>query len=109
MQIDLDFEKQTCTVKRESSDPKYYGARGAVGESKLFYHIKQKLNQQGYDLIKKRMCKDGHLMDELQQYIRSRKINPDSKPFCIYNTSWAIEGAEKPFNDGVVCLRIEWL
>ncbi len=94
-------------VTREPDDPKYYGIKNGAGESRFLYALKKQLNEQGYDLIKKRMHKDGHLVDEKQQYLRARKRtkNP-SKDIMIWNTFWAIRGAEEDFNEGKVVLGL---
>lgn len=93
------LKNNACIVTREKGDKKFHGVVNAAGESRLLYHIKIELNAQGYDLIKKRMYKDGHLMDDMQQYLRTRKPsgNPD-KDIYIYNNQWAIKGAEEAFN-----------
>jgi hypothetical protein len=105
----LEFEGNVLHVYRESGDPAYYGVRNAAGESRLLYAIKQRLNAMGYDLGKKRMYKDGHMVSEMQQYLRARRPNradPD-KDICILNLQWAIEGAEADYNDGHVVLAVE--
>lgn len=87
-----------CTVTREKSDPKFYDSNWGDGESRLLYHVKKALAKQGYNFIKKRMWKDGHLVDERQQYLReNRPVN--GRQLCIYSQRWAIEGAEKDFNN----------
>jgi len=100
-------------VKREATDPKFrntgWGANGNQGESRLLYHLKNLLNSMGYDLIKKCIQKDGHMMgDQYQQYLRSRKPSGDpSKDIYIYNHRYAIEGAEEEFNEnGEVMLML---
>ena len=79
-----------CIVERTTDDPNFYA------ESHFLYHVKLQLIEQGYDLIKKRMWKDGHLVDDRQQYIRSRKKGDDPhKDILIYNPRWNIVGADK--------------
>jgi len=99
-----------CVVTKEAGDKNhFYGIVNASGESALLYAIKNVLNKQGYDLIKKRMYKDGHLVDDIQQYIRARKKtgNPE-KDICIYNGNWQIHGAEQHYNEyGTVSLNVE--
>lgn len=97
----IELTKTKCTVTREPDDPKYYGAVNAAGESKLLYAIKNQLNQKGLGLIKKRMWKDGHLVDDMQQYLRNRDGS-----IAIFNPRWAIEGAEVDFNNGQVKLTV---
>lgn len=98
-----------CKVTAEPGDPKFYGIVNGAGESKLLHHIKKILNAQGFDLIKKRMWKDGHLMDDMQQYLRTRKKSGDPlKDIYIWNGRWAIQGANDYLNqDGHVLLSVE--
>lgn len=104
----LVFEKHNLHVYREDGDPKYYGVLNAAGESRLLYAIKNQLNAAGYDLIKKRMHKDGHLVSEMQQYLRVRKPSGDpEKDICIWNGYWQIRGIEEDFNDGHTVLIVE--
>jgi hypothetical protein len=56
-------------------------------ESAFLYALKKNLIDMGYDVIKKRMWKDGHLVDDTQQYIRTR----DSS-WCCYNSHYAVYG-----------------
>lgn len=51
----LEMSGSTLKVIKEPEDPKFSGKVNAKGESRLLYHIKNILNTQGYDLIKKRM------------------------------------------------------
>jgi hypothetical protein len=104
----LEFENNKLHVYREPGDPKYYGIINAAGESRLLHTIKKQLNAKGWTLIKKRMWKDGHLKDELQQYLRTRKPTGDpNKDVYIYNPYWAIQGAEVDFNVGHLILAVE--
>ncbi len=103
----VQIYKNHVMVFRELGDKAFYGIVNAKGESALLYAIKKHLNERGYDLIKKRMCKDGHLVDDMQQYLRPRKPSGNSiKDIYIYNGSWAIEGAEKRYNAGSVRLEL---
>ena len=96
----VEIKGNACIVTREPGDPRFTGVVNAAGESRLLYHVKNELNKQGYDLIKKRMWRDGHLVDDLQQYLRTRKRTGDPhKDIYIYNTSWACCGAEEAFNE----------
>ena len=95
MKVTLN-DNNCCTIEREPGDPKFYGVRNAAGESNLFHALKTKLNEMGFDMIKKRMWKDGHLVDDSQQYIRSRSKGKNA--FCIWNGKNAIYDAGKFFN-----------
>ena len=104
----VEIKGNACVVTREAGDPKYYGVVNAAGESKLLYHVKKELNKQGYNLIKKRMHKDGHMVDDLQQYLRARKDTGNPvKNISIHNDNWSVEGADVPFmKDGHVILTV---
>jgi len=96
----LEFDTNCLRVIREPGDPKYYGILAGKGESHLLYAIKKMMIKSGYDVIKKRMWKDGNLVDALQQYIRTR----DGKT-CWFNDHWAICGLDEDFNNGSATLR----
>jgi len=107
--MNVEIKNHVCIVTREKDDPKFYGVVNGTGESKLLYAVKKKLNDQGYNLIKKRMYKDGHLVDDLQQYLRTQKPsgNPE-KDIYIYNSNWNVQGAEENYNkEGIVILSVD--
>ena len=97
----IRITENSLIVTREAGDPRYYGDYKAAGESRLLYKIVRTLRKMGYDAIKKRMCKDGHLVDDLQQYIRMR-----DGCWCAYNDHWAIRGLNDDFNEGEARLCI---
>jgi hypothetical protein len=103
----IKLEGSTLTVTREESDKKYYGMVNGKGEHNLFHAIKNELNKQGYDLIKKLMWKDGHLVDDMQPYLRTRKKGAGKADICIYSGFWALRGANEDFNNGEVSLNVE--
>lgn len=98
-----------CVVTKEPGDKIRVINREARGESTLLHHIKKILNARGYDLIKKRMWKDGHMMDGMQQYLRTRKPSGDpKKDIYIWNGMWNAQGADYYLKeDGVVNLMME--
>jgi hypothetical protein len=109
---------RTCYVYRQDSDPVFRPTEGvsswsALGwygaESRLLYHVQKTLNQRGYDLIKKRMWKDGHMVGtEYTQYLRSRDFQ-GSENLCIYHANHAIEIAAELFSTiGLVELAVEY-
>ena len=110
MKVTLKFDYENgsygvCLVEKEKEDIKYRDSEWGSGESRLLYHIKKKLNEMGYDFIKKRMWKDGHLMDDQQQYLRSRKRNKNA--IGIYNGSYSIDDAGEVFNkEGMFILTV---
>jgi len=83
----------TCIVSREKGDPYFYS------DSVMMHHMKKELISQGYDLIKKRMWKDGHLVDDTQQYLRSRKVNKGPL-IMIWWPHYAVRNAFPDFNSG---------
>ena len=102
----VKMQKGCCIVTKEKGDMRLTDSNWSTKESVLLYRIKQNLNARGFDLIKKRMWKDGHLVDDCQQYLRSRK--PKSKNcIAIYNHRYAIEDAGDTFNkEGSVSLAV---
>ena len=103
----VTLKGHACTVVREDGDPHFRGIQNAAGESRLLYHVKRELTRQGYDIIKKRMWRDGHLMADMQQYLRTR-CPSTSHCLMIYNPRWAIEGADETLNrEGSVTLRVD--
>lgn len=63
----LVIHAKCIEVIRENGDPKIYS------ESLFLYKVKEKMQAAGYDVIKKLMHKDGHLVADTQHYIRDRK------------------------------------
>lgn len=103
----LTMSDRGLLVESEQGDTKYYGTVNGAGESNLLYAIKRQLNAEGADFIKKRMWKDGHMVDDLQQYLRMRQPDGDGVLIAIYNPRWAIEGANDALNrDGKVTLAV---
>ena len=102
----VNLKKHACVVTRGKNDPKYYGTLQGRGESNFLHALKTELNKQGFDFIKKRMWKDGHWVDDIQQYLRERSpVN--GRQLCIFNGAWAFEGANDPYNDtGTVTLPV---
>lgn len=102
----VELKKNHCVVTREKGDPKFYGVVNAAGESNLFYMVKKELIKQGHKVIKKRMWRDGHMVSDMQQYLRTVKGYEPS--FHIWNHIWSVEGAEVDFNAGEVTLSLDW-
>jgi hypothetical protein len=107
MKVRLCVRKGYCEVIREPGDPAFSGDKNAAGESRLLYHLKQVLNKRGLDLIKKRMSKDGHLVDDMQQYLRTRSPRSAKPHIFIFYEAWAIRGADEDFRkEGRVTFRV---
>jgi hypothetical protein len=103
MNVKLDLEKNTCFVEKEIGDKRFSHSGYAEAESTFFFNVLQILKAQGYDVIKKRMAKDGCLVDDTQQWIRTRKFddkNPDG--FALFNSRYALEDLGLEFNKIVV-------
>lgn len=99
MQVFLDIQKGWCKIVKDPID------KPIKDESQLLYHVKNHLTRQGHVLIKKRMWKDGHMVDDKQQYVRSKNLRKD--PFCVYNSTWQIADAHWEYNErGVVTLAV---
>lgn len=106
----ITLKENSCIVEKEPGDKGFYGMLNAAGESAFLYALKKELNKLGYNFIKKRMWKDGHLVDDIQQYLRERKAvsTPQGKRMlCIFNTFWAIRGVNEDFNKGRVILGVD--
>lgn len=97
----------SCYVYREPGDPafcpnrsrKSWSPPGWYGaDSRLLYHVMQILNGRGYDLIKKRLWRDGHLYgSEHDQYLRSRNLRSVPSLY-IYHGNYAIEVAAERYS-----------
>ena len=98
----MKVEKQgnRVIVTKEKGDPYIKSSDwNPDAESTLLYHVKKQLNKEGYNLAKVRMAKDGHMVSDIQHYLRPLKENKDnSKNIYIYNPNWAIAGEEESFN-----------
>jgi len=108
MKVSLDFKVGKCLIEREKGDPQFRDSEWGSGESRLLYHIKKVLNAEGWDFIKKRMYKDGHLVSDQQLYLRERKVDKGCNCcWAIWNQNWAVASANKSFNeDGKAVLSL---
>ena len=96
--MNIEIKRNIVTVSRLNDKEKFYS------ESSLYYQIKKQLIKKGYDVIKKLMWKDGHLMgDESTYYIRDRKWR-----FLIFDGEWQLRFLHEDYNkNGYVTLNIE--
>jgi hypothetical protein len=94
MIVTVDKEHGQVHITKEKGDPHFSRSGWSDAESTFLYRVKQELIKQGYDCIKKRMWKDGHMTDDQHQYIRDRKGK-----WFIYNASWAVYDAGEKFNE----------
>jgi hypothetical protein len=106
--MQVTMKGNQCIVTREPKDPKFRDTNWGSGESTLLYNVKKELIKQGYDLIKKRMWKDGHLVSDTCQYLRAKKPtdNPD-KDIYVWDGNYQIRNAAEDFNkDGKVTYNV---
>src|ERR1022692_2379993 len=88
-------------VTPEKGDPRYKKSNWTPDPlSTLLYHIKLRLNSMGFDLVKRHMGKDGHLVDDMQQYLTVRKPTSKGPHIYIYDPSWNVRCAAEDFNKG---------
>ena len=128
--MNIKFLENRLTAEKTENDPKFYGVANAKGESNFLYFLKNNLNsmiQNGTlaildrnnnplpvklsPFIKKRMCKDGHLVDDMQQYLVSKKpvtYNGKKYKICLFNNCWAVNGLEYWWNQGGCVIEVFW-
>ncbi len=100
------------TFTREDGDPRFHGTRSAEGEHALLHYLKQWLNARGFVLIKKRVQKDGHLMeDQFQPYLRSKngmkeRASVTAPHIYLVSGFYALRGANEDWNEGRVTLEL---
>ena len=97
----------SCYVYREPGDPVFRpnGSRSSwsppgwcAAESRLLHNVQKILNGRGYDLIKKRMWRDGHMFgSEHSQYLRSRNLKAVPSLY-VYHADASLEVAAESFN-----------
>jgi hypothetical protein len=96
----IEIRDHTVVLRREVTDKKYYN-----NESLFLYRAKQALVRLGYDCIKKRAWKDGHLVDDTLMCIRDRK-----RRWMLYDSQHAIRNLAENFDSlGEVSLSIHQL
>ncbi len=67
-------------------------------ESELLHRLKRILAARGYDLIKKLMWKDGHLVSDTQHYLRARNKVTRGGMVCIHDADYAIRNSAQYYN-----------
>lgn len=91
MKLDKDPEEYLLTLIREPGEP------AVKDESQLFHRLKKVLQGMGEDVIKKLMWKDGHMVDERQHYVRSRKYK-ERGAYAIHDPEYIIRNAAEEYN-----------
>lgn len=84
----VKIEDAIVKVIKEKEDPRFYN------EGRFLYSVQQELKEQGYDVVKKLMHKDGHLVSESQHYLRQRDWE-----WMIWNPYYSVYGAHEKFNE----------
>ncbi len=102
MIIDLQYQKPHAVVRREKGDSRFYT------DSTFLYHVKKKLIEMGHDVIKKRAWKDGNLVDDDLQWIRSREPR-QARSFALWWGNHQTYEAVEDWNEkGEVRLQAMW-
>jgi hypothetical protein len=93
------MEYKSLTVFRDPDDKKFYK------ETDFYHALKKHLNANGHDLIKKIMCKDGHMCGDENgpYYLRDRKWR-----YCFFDGKYAIRQIHHDYNEGKAELLIEY-
>lgn len=98
----VEIRGLVCVVTREPGDPVFRNGGWAgqrAAESRLLYHVKRALNRGENDFIKKSMAKDGHLVDDRQQYLRTRSPTSPGLNAAIYDDRYATRNSAFDFNE----------
>lgn len=96
----VEIKKFVVVFRREVTDRRFY-----KDESTFLHHAKKALIALGYDCIKKKAWKDGHLVDDSLFCIRDRK-----KRWMIFDGQHAIRNLAEDFDGNEeVYLRIHQL
>ncbi len=102
------FSQGYITLHRDASDPRFHGMRFARGEHSLMRFVAKWLNARGFQLIKKRAQKDGHMIgDQYQPYLRCRKPRRAVPHIYVWSGFYALHGANQDWNGGRVTLLLE--
>jgi hypothetical protein len=95
----LKIDGCNLTVTREKSDPKVHRSDWNPDTlSSVLYTVAKYFNAAGCDLIKKRMAKDGHLVDDMQHYLRTRKPTSKGPHIYITDNDWNIRDIAVDYN-----------
>jgi hypothetical protein len=107
----ITVAKSYVEVCKEDGDPKKFrGGSWGDGESQFLHWLKGVLNKAPHNLglIKKRMWKDGHLVSDEQQYLRTGNARKGQEYMMLWNDHYAITGLNDEWNEhGLVVLALE--
>ena len=97
MIVEINWPMHKVYVNKEGKDPRVYS------ESRFFHQVRVTLQSYGYNVIKKLMWKDGHMVSDSQYYIRERKGK-----WAIWYPEYALRFVYEDYNkEGKVTLRLE--
>lgn len=106
----IQLHERTATVTREPGDSPIRKSTGYAGspidpDSAFWLQVRNTLRKPPHnlDVIKKRMSSDGHMVDDLQQYVRTRNCR-----LMLWYGSWQINDAVTEYNrDGSITLQMQ--
>jgi hypothetical protein len=110
VRIEFNPEATRLTLFREPAD---YRPRRSVWNpdplSTLLHWVKNALNARGFDLVKRRMWRDGHMYgDETLSYLRTRKPTSPGPHVYVYDGDYAIRDAVRDWwVEGEIELLVE--
>lgn len=109
MAMVIVYGQHSMEIRWQPGDPKRFPAGGwGDGESRFLHWLKGVLKAHGYDLIKKRMWRDGHLVDDQQQYLRHRSPKAPGPAVMLYNGHWACSSLDQDWaTHGCATLMME--
>jgi hypothetical protein len=97
----VEIKDSTLLVTREAGDKRLtrsgYSPNAGL-ESALLHRVQQALNSAGFDLVKTLMWKDGHLVDENVQYLRT-KNKKAKNGMVIWNGNYQIWDAGEDYEE----------
>jgi hypothetical protein len=100
MEVVIKRGLKACIVRKTDGDGLFYNTSTSSGESKLLYRVMKILNENGYDLVKRRMVDDGHKVPASAFYLRSRVTHdPKKSPIAIFLPSHSHAPADKLFRE----------
>lgn len=73
------------------------GGKRFKSESAFWYHLKKLLIDAGYDVIKKLMYKDGHMVDDHIYYVRTRNFKK-KESFAVHDSAYAVRNLAEDWN-----------
>ena len=93
------YRKPGDPVLRPNRSPSSWSPPGwCAAESRLLHNVQKILDRRGYDLIKRRMWRDGHTFgSEHIQYLRSRNLKAVPSLY-VYHVEYAVEVAAEKYN-----------